>query len=96
MIFELVSGDVNKELMAETEMKNRGDKIVSFIICKLSTNCAHGRLFIFWDRILREKRIRFYELVLLVQENECLYDDHSVHTSTYPVLEPQNTFYPKA
>ena len=41
MIFELVSGDMNKELTAETEMKNRGDKTVSFIICKFSKNCAH-------------------------------------------------------
>jgi hypothetical protein len=42
MIFELVSGDVNKELMAETEMKNRGDKTASFIICKFSTNCSYA------------------------------------------------------
>jgi hypothetical protein len=52
MIFELVSGDMNKELKTETEMKNRGDKSVSYIICKFNTNCAHVRLFIFWDCIL--------------------------------------------
>jgi len=96
MIFELVSGNTNKELMAETEVKNRGDKTVSFIICKFSTNCPHGRLFIFWDCILREKGIPFYELLFLFRENECLYDEHFIHTNTYPVSEKQITFYPKA
>ena len=66
-------------LMAETEMKNRGDKIVS-IICKFGANCAHGRLFYILG--MRAERIHFMSCFFLVQENEWLYDDHSLHTNT--------------
>jgi len=40
----------------------------------------------------------FYELLFLVQENECLYDEHSAHRNKYKytVSEPQITFNPKA
>jgi len=58
-IFELVSGDMNKLLMLEAVMNNTGDKTGSFFICKFGTNCAHGRLFIFWECVVREERIGF-------------------------------------
>jgi hypothetical protein len=95
-IFELVCGDMNKVLMAETEMKDRGDKTVPFIICKFSMKCAHRQMFIFWGCMLREKRIRFVNCFSSFRKNECLYDEHSIHKKTYPVSEPQINFYPKA
>jgi len=69
--------------MAETEMRNRGDKIVSFIVCKFCANCAPVRLFyIPRMRAERKENFVFMNCFFLVQENERFYDEQSLHMNT--------------
>jgi len=92
MIFELVSGDMNKVMLAQTEMKNRGDKTVFFIVCKFSTNCAQGRLFIFWECMLWGKRILFMNCFSLFRKTNdcrrtfCTYENTSFFRATNHLL----------